>query len=155
METSIQKLDRYQQKLRSAGVRMTEQRRIILRVLTATGDHPDANEIFHRAFAINNSISLSTVYRTMRLLELHGAIHRHDFDDGRSRYEDSDREHHDHLIDVDTGKVVEFRSDKIEKLQAEIAAELGYDIVRHRLELYCKKRKSKSSHAVSVKARAG
>lgn len=151
MARSDQKFDRYQWKLRSAGVRMTEQRRIILRVLTATDDHPDANEIFHRAFAINSSISLSTVYRTMRLLEEHGAICRHDFDDGRSRYEDSDREHHDHLIDLDDGKVIEFRSDKIEKLQSQIAAELGYDIVRHRLELYCRKRARKLSKAAGPK----
>ena len=143
MTTSNQRFAAYQQKLKAAGVRMTEQRRVILRVLTATDDHPDANEIFYRAFAINASISLSTIYRTMRLLEQHGAVHRLDFDDGRSRYEDSEREHHDHLIDLDDGKVIEFRSDKIEKLQAEIAAGLGYDIVRHRLELYCRKRTSK------------
>lgn len=152
MTTSDLKFDRYQSKLRSAGVRMTEQRRVILRVLTATDDHPDANEIFHRAFAINSSISLATVYRTMRLLEEHGAIYRHDFDDGRSRYEDSDREHHDHLIDLDDGKVIEFRSDKIETLQAEIAAKLGYDIVRHRLELYCRKRLRKRNKAAGPKA---
>lgn len=130
----------YEKKLRSAGVRMTVQRRVILRVLAATTDHPDANDIFHQASAINSSISLSTVYRTMRLLEERGAIQRHSFEDGRSRYEDSGREHHDHLIDLDTGKVIEFRSDKIEKLQSEIASELGYEIIRHRLELYCKKR---------------
>lgn len=147
MAVADERLALYQQKLRGAGVRMTEQRRIILQVLTATEDHPDANEIFHRAFAINNSISLSTVYRTMRLLEEHGAIHRHDFDDGRARYEHSHREHHDHLIDVDTGKVIEFRSDRIEKLQAEIASELGYDIVRHRLELYCRKRRPQRTSA--------
>ena len=152
MATCDKKFDRYQLKLRSAGVRMTQQRRVILRVLTATDDHPDANEIFHRAFAINSSISLSTVYRTMRLLEEHGAIYRHDFDDGRCRYEDSDREHHDHLIDLDDGKVIEFRSDKIEKLQSEIAAELGYDIVRHRLELYCRKRTRKRIKAAGQKA---
>lgn len=126
--------------MRASGVRMTLQRRIILRVLAEAEDHPDANEIFHRSFAINSSISLSTVYRTMRLLEERGAIQRHAFEDGRSRYEDSGREHHDHLIDIDTGRVIEFRSDKIEKLQAEIAAELGFEIVRHRLELYCRAR---------------
>ncbi len=144
MEKAGPRFEHYERKLRAAGVRMTEQRRVILRVLAATTDHPDANDIFHRAFAINSAISLSTVYRTLRLLEEHGAIQRHEFSDGRSRYEDSEREHHDHLIDVETSKVIEFRSDKIEKLQAEIAAELGYDIVRHRLELYCKKRSSKS-----------
>ncbi|MGQ0672051.1 MAG: Fur family transcriptional regulator [Hyphomicrobium sp.] len=137
--------EHYERKLRSAGVRMTEQRRVILRVLAATTDHPDANDIFHRAFAINSAISLSTVYRTMRLLETFGAIQRHEFDDGRSRYEDSDAEHHDHLIDVDTGKVIEFRSDMIEKLQSEIAAGLGYDIVRHKLVLYGRERKPRST----------
>lgn len=144
MEHAGRRFEHFERKLRAAGIRITEQRRVILRVLAATTDHPDANDIFHRAFAINNAISLSTVYRTLRLLEEHGAIQRHDFNDGRSRYEDCEREHHDHLIDVETSKVIEFRSDKIEKLQAEIAAELGYDIVRHRLELYCKKRSSKS-----------
>ncbi len=145
MDAGEQKFDRYQRKLRDAGVRMTQQRQVILRVLTETDDHPDANEIFHRAFAANRSISLSTVYRTMRLLEEHGAVCRHDFDDGRSRYEDSARKHHDHLIDLDSGKVIEFRSDKIEKLQCEIAAEFGYDIVRHRLELYCRRRRRKTA----------
>lgn len=148
----IARNDRYQDyeaKLREAGVRMTQQRQVILRVLTETDDHPDANEIFQRSYAINSAISLSTVYRTMRLLEQHGAIHRHEFDDGRSRYEHSDREHHDHIIDVDSGRVIEFRSDRIEKLQAEIAAELGYEIVRHRLELYCRKQKKRRSPARS------
>jgi Fur family ferric uptake transcriptional regulator len=128
-----QRFERYEHRLRASGVRMTGQRRVILRVLAATTDHPDANDIFHRAFAINTSISLSTVYRTMRLLEEHGAIQLRIL-----------REHHDHIIDIETSKVIEFRSDKIENLQAEIAAELGYDIVRHRLVLYCKKRSSKS-----------
>lgn len=126
----------FETELRKAGVRMTRQRVAILAVLAETDDHPDANEIFRRVFETDASVSLSTVYRTMRILEDSGAIHRHAFADGRSRFEHSDREHHDHLIDVDTGQVIEFRSDKIERLQAEIAAELGYDLVRHRLELY-------------------
>lgn len=134
---------RYEAQLRKAGIRMTKQRLAIIEVLAETEDHPDANEIFHRAFAKDASISLSTVYRTMRILEQSGTIHRHAFDDGRARFEQAGGEHHDHLIDMDTGAVIEFRSEKIEQLQAEIARELGYDIVRHKLELYGVKRKSK------------
>ncbi len=130
----------FERTLRDAGVRMTRQRRTILEVLAESENHPDANDLFRLVLARDTSISLSTVYRTMRILEQRGAIQRHAFDDGRARFEHADREHHDHLIDVETGKVVEFRSEKIEKLQAEIAAELGYDIVRHRLELYGVKR---------------
>lgn len=136
MTKANQRSEDYEAHLRSAGVRMTKQRLAILRVLAETDSHPDANAIFHLAFAADPSISLSTVYRTMRILEERGAIQRHAFDDGRARFEHADGEHHDHLIDVETGKVIEFRSEKIERLQAEIAAELGYDIVRHKLELY-------------------
>lgn len=98
-------------------------------------------EIFQRATIIDPSISLSTVYRTMKLLEEMGAIHRHAFEGGRARFEQADGEHHDHLIDMDTGDVIEFHSDRIEKLQEEIARSLGYDIVHHRLELYGRKRR--------------
>lgn len=122
--------------LKAAGVRMTRQRRTILDVLAVSAEHPDANDLFRQVIARDTSISLSTVYRTMRILEDRGAIERHVFDDGRARFEQAGRDHHDHLIDIDTGKVIEFRSEKIEQLQAEIAAELGYEIVRHRLELY-------------------
>lgn len=134
--------EQFEGDLRKAGVRMTRQRVAILKVLAETEDHPDANEIFRRVFERDSTVSLSTVYRTMRILEESGAIHRHAFADGRSRFEHSDREHHDHLIDVATGEVIEFRSDKIERLQAEIAAELGYEIVRHRLELYGVKKRA-------------
>jgi Fur family ferric uptake transcriptional regulator len=136
MTKASQRAKDYETHLRAAGVRMTKQRMAILRVLAETDSHPDANEIFHAAFAADPSISLSTVYRTMRVLEQRGAIQRHAFEDGRARFEHADCEHHDHLIDVETGKVIEFRSEKIERLQAEIAAELGYEIVRHKLELY-------------------
>ena len=122
MTKANQRAKDYEAHLRSAGVRMTKQRLAILQVLADTDSHPDANEIFHAAFAADSSISLSTVYRTMRILEERGAIQRHAFDDGRARFEHVDGEHHDHLIDVETGKVIEFRSDKIERLQAEIAA---------------------------------
>ena len=133
----------YESLLRDAGVRITRPRRTILRILRDGGDHPDALEIFRRASEIDPSISLSTVYRTMRLLEEKGAIHRHAFGNGPSRFEQADSTHHDHLIDMDTGAVIEFRSDKIEALQDEIARELGYDIVFHRLELYARKRLTK------------
>jgi Fur family ferric uptake transcriptional regulator len=130
----------YEAVLRSAGVRITRQRRAILQVLSEADDHPDAMELFQRASKVDPSVSLTTVYRTMKLLEEKGAIHRHAFEGGPSRFEHADSAHHDHLIDLDTGKVVEFRSDKIEALQREIARELGYDIVHHRLELYGRKR---------------
>ncbi|MCZ8260084.1 MAG: Fur family transcriptional regulator [Beijerinckiaceae bacterium] len=133
------RFDRYQADLRRAGIRMTNQRRIILQVLAEADDHPDANEVHRRAFAHDRTLSLSTVYRTLRLLEERGAIQRHAFDDGRSRFENADVAHHDHLIDIETGQVIEFHSERIEKLQAELARELGYEIVRHRLELYGRK----------------
>jgi Fur family transcriptional regulator, ferric uptake regulator len=131
----------FEAELKKAGLRMTQQRRLLLRVIAEADDHPDAKAIFHRAFAQDQTLSLSTVYRTMKVLEEQGAIERHAFDDGASRYEHADQTHHDHLIDLDTGQVIEFSSDEIERLQARIAAELGYEIVRHRLELYGRKRK--------------
>jgi Fur family ferric uptake transcriptional regulator len=130
----------YEEELRRAGIRITRPRRIIVGILTESEDHPDALEIFRRAVAIDSSISLSTVYRTMKLLEGIGAIHRHAFEGGPSRFEQAGGEHHDHLIDIDTGDVIEFKSDRIEQLQNEIARQLGYDIVHHRLELYGRKR---------------
>ncbi|WP_062209630.1 Fur family transcriptional regulator [Aureimonas sp. AU12] len=141
MTTSSPSPPDYEALLRTAGVRITRPRRTILKILGEAGDHPDALEIFRRASVIDPSISLSTVYRTMRLLEEKGAIHRHAFGGGPSRFEQADQGHHDHLIDIDTGAVVEFRSDRIEALQDEIARELGYDIVFHRLELYARKRR--------------
>ncbi len=131
----------YEKELRRAGVRITRPRKVILQILTETDDHPDAMEIFQRASAIDPSISLSTVYRTMKLLEEMGAIHRHAFEGGRARFEQADGEHHDHLIDIDTGDVIEFHSNRIEELQEEIARALGYDIVHHRLELYGRRRR--------------
>jgi len=125
-----------EQKCTEKGLRMTEQRRIIARVLSGASDHPDAEELHRRAVAIDPNISLATVYRTVKLFEDSGIIERHDFRDGRSRYEQAPEEHHDHLIDVKTGAVVEFHSEEIEKLQVEIARRLGYRLVDHRLELY-------------------
>ncbi len=129
----------FEKQLRQSGLRITQQRRLILRVLAEADDHPDAKGIFTRAFAHDPTLSLSTVYRTMKLLETQGAIERHAFEDGVSRYEHADQQHHDHLIDIESGEVIEFSSPEIEALQAKIAAELGYEIVRHRLELYGRK----------------
>jgi Fur family ferric uptake transcriptional regulator len=137
------KLRDYEGRLREAGVRITRPRKAILKILSETADHPDAMEIFKRATVLDSTISLSTVYRTMKLLEDKGEIQRHAFAGGPSRFEQADGEHHDHLIDLETGDVIEFHSDRIEQLQDEIARELGYDIVHHRLELYGRKRKKK------------
>jgi len=115
---------------------MTEQRRVIARVLSDASDHPDAEELYRRASAVDPHISIATVYRTVKLFEDAGILERHDFRDGRSRYEEIPESHHDHLIDVQTGRVVEFRNEDIEKLQRMIAEELGFELVDHRLELY-------------------
>ena len=118
------------------GLRMTDQRRTIARVLSEADDHPDAEELHRRANALDSSISLATVYRTVKLFEEYNIIERHDFRDGRSRFEEVPDEHHDHLIDVRTGDVIEFQNEEIERLQEFIAKELGYRLVDHRLELY-------------------
>ncbi|WP_011583255.1 MULTISPECIES: Fur family transcriptional regulator [Chelativorans] len=140
MSETVPNRVKYEEKLRRAGIRITRPRQVILSILAQTEDHPDAMEIFSRASEIDPSISLSTVYRTMKLLEELGAIHRHAFEGGRARFEQASQ-HHDHLIDIDTGDVIEFHSTKIEALQDEIARSLGYDIVHHRLELYGRKRR--------------
>jgi Fur family ferric uptake transcriptional regulator len=118
------------------GMRMTEQRRVIARVLTATDDHPDVEELYRRCVKVDDNISISTVYRTVRLFEDAGIIERHEFRDGRARYEPSPESHHDHLINLRTGEVIEFSSEDIERLQTEVARKLGYRLVDHRLELY-------------------
>lgn len=118
------------------GLRMTEPRRIIARVLSKSTDHPDAEELHRRASKIDSSISLATVYRTMKLFEEYEIIERHDFGNGRSRFEQVPDEHHDHLIDVRSGKVIEFQNEEIERLQEEIAKAHGYKLVDHKLELY-------------------
>lgn len=118
------------------GMRMTEQRRIIARVLEQAHDHPDVEELYRRAAKVDENISISTVYRTVKLFEDAGIIERHDFRDGRSRYETVPEEHHDHLIDLRSGEVIEFNNEAIEKLQEVIARELGFKLVDHRLELY-------------------
>ncbi len=118
------------------GLKMTDQRRIIARVLSDSTDHPDVEQVYRRATAIDARISIATVYRTVRLFEEANILERHDFGDGRSRYEEASEAHHDHLIDVNSGKVIEFHNDEIEALQREVARRLGYDLVGHRLELY-------------------
>jgi Fur family ferric uptake transcriptional regulator len=118
------------------GMRMTEQRRVIARVLATAADHPDVEELYRRCAKVDDRISISTVYRTVKLFEDAGIIERHDFREGRARYEQIPDTHHDHLINLRTGDVVEFRSEQIERLQAEIARQLGYRLVDHRLELY-------------------
>lgn len=118
------------------GLKMTGQRRTIARALSASSDHPDVELLYQRANAIDSNISIATVYRTVKLFEESGIIERHDFGDGRARYETLSESHHDHLIDLKSGKVIEFSNEQIEKLQETIARELGYKLVDHRLELY-------------------
>lgn len=115
---------------------MTGQRRTIARVLTEARDHPDVEEVHRRAHALDSKISLSTVYRTLKLFAEKGILERHDFGHGRGRYEEASRRHHDHLVDVETGRVIEFSNEQIEALQERIARELGFSLVGHRLELY-------------------
>ena len=129
-------VDRLEKLCAEKGMRMTDQRRVIARVLSEAHDHPDVEELYRRAHAVDPHISIATVYRTVRLFEESGIIERHDFRDGRSRYEEAPDTHHDHLIDMKTGKVVEFVDEEIERLQQAIARKLGYKLVDHRLELY-------------------
>jgi Fur family ferric uptake transcriptional regulator len=129
-------VDRIEKLCAEKGMRMTDQRRVVARVLASAKDHPDVEELYRRAHTLDPHISIATVYRTVRLFEEAGIIERHDFRDGRSRYEEAPDVHHDHLIDMRTGKVVEFVDEEIEKLQQAIAKRLGYRLVDHRLELY-------------------
>jgi len=128
-----------ERKCTERGLRLTEQRRVIAKVLSESDDHPDAEELYVRASKIDANISLATVYRTVRLFADANIVDTHDFGDGRARYETADDDHHDHLIDVTTGEVIEFVDEEIEELQEKIAAKLGYKLVDHRLELYGKK----------------
>ncbi len=124
------------------GLRMTEQRRTIATVLEAADDHPDVEELYARASAVDPNISLATVYRTVKLFEEADILEKLDFRDGRARYEDADRDHHDHLIDMNSGEVIEFVDEEIEALQEKIAEKLGYTLKGHRMELYGVKRKN-------------
>jgi Fur family ferric uptake transcriptional regulator len=119
------------------GLKMTSQRRTIARVLSESSDHPDVELLHKRTHKLDPKISMATVYRTVRLFEEAGVIDKHDFGDGRARYEETGEEHHDHLIDMKSGQVIEFSNEEIEKLQHMVAEKLGYQLVGHRLELYC------------------
>lgn len=127
---------RLEQLCSSKGMRMTEQRRVIARVLSQASDHPDVEELHRRSHAVDPRISIATVYRTVRLFEEAGILNRLDFGDGRARYEETPEAHHDHLIDMRTGRIIEFNDPEIEALQERIAARLGFRLVGHRLELY-------------------
>jgi Fur family ferric uptake transcriptional regulator len=129
-------VDRIEQLCIEKNMRMTDQRRIVARVLSEATDHPDVEELYRRSHTLDPHISIATVYRTVRLFEEAGIIERHDFRDGRSRYEEASHDHHDHLINMKTGEVVEFVDPEIEKLQKLIAERLGFKLVDHRLELY-------------------
>ena len=129
-------MDRIEKLCVEKGMRMTDQRRVVARVLSSAKDHPDVEELYRRAHAEDPHISIATVYRTVRLFEEAGIIERHDFRDGRSRYEEAPDVHHDHLIDMRTGRVIEFVDEEIEQLQKAIAKRLGFRLIDHRLELY-------------------
>lgn len=131
-----QTISRIEKRCIEKGLRMTEQRRIIARVLSDSDDHPDVETVYARASAVDKRIGLATVYRTLRLFEEASILERHDFGDGRARYEEAPEEHHDHLIDVQSGRVIEFTSPEIEALQRKIAEQHGFRLIDHRLELY-------------------
>jgi Fur family ferric uptake transcriptional regulator len=135
-KSEFSRLDRIEKLCIGKGMRMTDQRRVVARVLSGAHDHPDVEELYRRSQQIDPHISIATVYRTVRLFEEAGIIERHDFRDGRSRYEEAPDVHHDHLIDMKSGKVIEFADSEIEALQAAIARRLGYRLIDHRLELY-------------------
>ena len=137
MNESDNMQSRLLEKCQETGLRMTDQRRVIARVLSDASDHPDVNEVYLRASEIDPKISLATVYRTLRLFEDANILERHDFRDGRSRYEEASSDHHDHLIDMHSGEIIEFHDAQIEELQQEIARRHGYELIDHRLELYC------------------
>jgi Fur family ferric uptake transcriptional regulator len=129
-------MNRIEQACQDRGMRMTEQRRIIAQVIADSEDHPDVEELYRRASAVDDRISIATVYRTVKLFEDAGILERREFRDGRARYEEASDQHHDHLIDLNSGDVIEFRNEDIERLQEAVARELGYRLVDHRLELY-------------------
>ena len=129
-------MNRIEKACQKKGMRMTGQRRTIAQVISESKDHPDVEELHRRAAAIDPRISIATVYRTVKLFEDAGILERHEFRDGRARYEQAREEHHDHLIDLQSGEVIEFSSEEIERLQEKVARELGYRLVDHRLELY-------------------
>ena len=125
-----------EQKCIAKGVKLTEQRRIIAKVMSQANDHPDVDELYNRVSVIDSKISIATVYRTVKLFEEAGIVAKHDFKGGKARYEELSESHHDHLIDVKTGEIIEFVDDEIEKLQKKVADKYGYELVDHKLELY-------------------
>ena len=136
MPKEAQRESRLERLCAERGLRMTGQRRVVARVLSEARDHPDVEEVHRRASAEDPRISLSTVYRTVRLMEGEAIVERHDFGDGRARYEPAGHDHHDHLINVTTGEVIEFKNEDIERLQERVAKELGFRLIGHRLELF-------------------
>ena len=137
------KVDTIEQKCLAKGVKLTEQRKIIAKVMSAATDHPDVDELYNRVSKIDPKISIATVYRTVKLFEEAGILTKHDFKGGKARYEAMIESHHDHLIDIKTGEIIEFVDDEIEKLQKKVAEKYGYKLVDHKLELYGVKVKSK------------
>ncbi len=129
-------------KCKAKGVKLTEQRRIIAKVMSEANDHPDVDELYNRVSQIDSKISIATVYRTVKLFEESGILAKHDFKGGKARYEELNESHHDHLIDVKTGEIIEFVDEEIEKLQKKVADKYGYELVDHKLELYGVKKKS-------------
>ena len=131
------------ERCKTAGIRMTGQRQLIIKVLEESDDHPDVETLFERASKIDDKVSIATVYRTVKILKNAGILEKLEFSDGRSRFEDAVRKHHDHLIDLDTGQVIEFIDEEIEYIQKKIAKKLGYELIGHKLELYGKKNDGK------------
>ena len=133
--------DSIEQKCLNKGVKLTEQRKIIAKVMSQSSDHPDVDELYKRVSKIDSKISIATVYRTVKLFEEFGILAKHEFKGGKARYEELNESHHDHLIDVKTGEIIEFVDDEIEKLQKKVAEKHGYELVDHKLELYGVKKK--------------
>ena len=131
-----------EQKCIAKGVKLTEQRKIIAKVMSESNDHPDVDELYNRVSKIDSKISIATVYRTVKLFEESGIVAKHDFKGGKARYEELSESHHDHLIDIKSGEIIEFVDDEIEKLQKKVAEKYGYELVDHKLELYGVKKKS-------------
>ncbi|MFZ9715275.1 MAG: Fur family transcriptional regulator [Pelagibacteraceae bacterium] len=129
-------MNNIEEKCLARGVRLTEQRKIIAKIMSEAVDHPDVDELHKRANKIDKKISIATVYRTVKLLEESGIVEKHDFKGGKARYEESPEEHHDHLIDINSGEIIEFVDKEIEELQIKVAQKLGYKLVDHKLELY-------------------
>ena len=134
--------DTLEELCKKKGVRLTEQRKVIAQVMASSSDHPDVDELHKRINKLDSKISIATVYRTVKLFEEAGVVSKHDFKGGKARYEKAPEEHHDHLIDINSGEIIEFVDEEIEKLQKKVADKYGYNLVDHKLELYCVKKKS-------------